>query len=231
MNRKTKLLLVSIFSVLLLTMCRFYDQNERVSPVEGLSCLAYTDYFEQGLRVSKGLECYYTCPAGVAGPVDFESDPSLSNSKEDLDRTLCSAAMLQNTATELAASESPTPAATATLEASPTVQASSTPEVAPTSETPLLTGEVTMCDGSTDLISFRIVRPPPDLTGSDLSIQISDAESICSVNPTNPSLLTCTIPPTIVFPARVVVRVDEVVVNDFTFDIASCFGVTPIPVE
>jgi hypothetical protein len=231
MNRKIKLFLVSVVCVLLLTMCRFYDQNERVSPVEGLSCLAYTDYFEQGLRVSKGLECYYTCPAGVAGPFDFEADPSLSNSKEDLDRTLCSEAMIQNTPTEPAASESLTPAASPTLEASPTAEASSTPEVAPTSETPLLTGEVTMCDGSTDLVSFRITQPLPDLSGSDLSIQISDAESTCTVNPTNPSLLTCTIPPTIAFPARVVARLDDVVVNDFTFEIASCFGVTPIPAE
>ena len=235
MPRKIKPFIV--FCTLLLTMCRFYAQDERVTPIDRLSCQAYTDYFEEGLAVSRGLECFYTCPdETVAGPLDFETDPSLSLSEGDLDRLYCGIAP-QFTPTEPAPSESPTPAvsptsaATRTPAVSPTAEASSTPEVAPTSETQLLTGQVTMCDTGASLISFRIAQPPPDLTGQTLTAQIADLDSICAVNPTNPSLLTCTIPPTIVFPARVVVRLDDVVVNDFTFDIASCFGVTPIPAE
>src|SRR5919106_6948946 len=101
MSRKTKLFLVSVFSALLLTMCRFYNQNARLAPIDGLSCLAYTDYFERGLGVSKGLECYYTCPdKTVAGPVDFEADPSRSLAQEDLDRTLCGLTAPQRTPTE-----------------------------------------------------------------------------------------------------------------------------------
>jgi hypothetical protein len=231
MKRKIPVFLVSVFSALLLTMCRFYDQSERVTPIEGLSCLAYTDYFEQGLQVTRGMECYYTCPGGIAGPFDLEADPSLTNSKEDLDQRLCSDTSLLSTPTPAAESASPTPAESPTLFASPTVEASSAPENPPTLESPLLTGEVTMCDGTTDLISFRITQPPPDLTGQTLTAEISGLESTCAVNPVNPSLLTCTIPPAMTFPARVIVSLDGAVVSDFTYDGVGCLGHTPVPSE
>ena len=67
MPRKIKLYLALAFSALLLTMCRFYDEGERVTPINGLSCQAYTDYFEQGLGSSNGLECYYDMPPGSSG--------------------------------------------------------------------------------------------------------------------------------------------------------------------
>ena len=234
MPRKIKPFIV--FSALLLTMCRFYAQDQRVSPIDRLSCQAYTDYFEQGLQVSRGLECFYTCPdATVAGPFDFQTDPSLSLSEGDLDRLYCGI-VPQFTPTEPAASESPTPTVSPTSAASPTpavsatAEASATPQVAPTSETPLLTGQVTMCDTGINLISFRIAPPAPDLTGQTLTAQIADLDSVCAVNPTNPSLLTCTIPPAVTFPASVVVSLDGVVVSDFIYDGIGCDEIsTPMP--
>lgn len=229
MPRKMKPLI--LVSVLFLTMCRFYDEGQRVSPIDGLACQAYTDYLEKGLGPSKGFECYYTCPDGtVAGPVDFETDPSFSFSEGDLDRTLCGV-VPEFTPTEPSAN-TPTPAASATLVStvSPTAEASPTPEISLTPEAPLLSGDVTMCDTGLNLISFRIVGPPPDLTGKTLEVQISELESTCSINPTNPSLLTCTIPPSVTFPARVVVSLDGVVVNDFTYDGLGCAQLsTPMP--
>jgi hypothetical protein len=230
MPRKIKLFLALAFSALLLTMCRFYDEGERVTPINGLSCQAYTDYFEQGLGSSKGLECYYTCPQEVVGPLDFEADPSLSTSKEDLDRTLCSITAPQFTPTEPSASVSPTPIESATPAASATAQASPTARLSPTPESPLLTGEVTMCDGALHLISFRIAQPAPDLTDAVLTVQIADRESTCTVNPVNPSLLTCTIPRTMAFPATVVVSLDGTVVNEFNYDGVGCINTyTPAP--
>jgi hypothetical protein len=228
MPRKIKPFIV--FCALLLTMCRFYAQDERVTPIDRLSCQTYTDYFEQGLGVSKGLECFYTCPdETVTGPLDFETDPSLSLSEGDLDRMYCGIAP-QFTPTEPAASMSPTPAASPTLAAIPTIQASSTAEISPTSESPLLTGQVTMCDTGASLISFRIAQPPPDLTGQTLTAQIADLDSICAVNPTNPALLTCTIPPAVTFPATVVVSLDGAVVSDFIYDGLGCEQLTtPMP--
>lgn len=220
MPRKTMLLLV--LSALLLTMCRFYNQSERVTPVEGLSCQEYKDYFEQGLRISSGLECYYTCPNGViAGPLDFEADPALSFSKGDLDRMHCSADS-QSTRTAPSASPSPTQAASPTLSSLATAEASPTAIVTTASQPSLLTGQVTMCDTGVRLISFRIVLPTPDITGKTLTVQISNQETSCAINATNPSLLTCTIPPSVVFPARVVASLDGAVVNDFIYDGLGC---------
>src|SRR6185436_18361377 len=74
MPGKIKLFFALTFSALLISMCRFYDAGERVTPINGLSCQAYTDYFDHGLGSSNGLECYYACPKEVVGPLDYESD-------------------------------------------------------------------------------------------------------------------------------------------------------------
>ena len=221
MPGKIKLYLALVFSAFLLSMCRFYDEGERVTPINGLSCQAYTDYFEQGLGSSNGLECYYTCPQEVVGPLDFESDPSSSTSKADLDRTLCGITATQLTPTELPATVSPTPTASATAQPSPTATITST------APPPLLTGEVTNCDGALHLISFRIAQPAPDLTDAVLTVQIADRESTCAVNEVNPSLLTCTIPSTMTFPAAVVVSVDGALVNEFDYDGQRCININP----
>jgi hypothetical protein len=233
MHRKIKL--VFIFSAFALTMCRSYATP--LSTIEGLSCRTYTAYFQDGLESSKGVECTYTCPDGtVAGPLEFDTDPSLSATKGDLDRQFCGIAPATLTPAESTANASPTPdlsstpAASPTLAESPTAQASATSEIPLATQEPLLTGRVTMCDTGANLISFRIVEPPPDLTGKTLTAQIAEQESTCSVNPTNPSLMTCTIPAGVIFPARVVVNLDGEVVGDFTYDGIGCTQLTtPVP--
>jgi len=114
-----------------------------------------------------------------------------------------------------------TPAASSSPEASPTPQASPTPE-----QKPLLTGQATMCDTGANLISFRIADPAPDLTGKTLTVEIAGQERACAVNPGNQSLITCTMPSDLTFPARVAVSLDGAVVNDFTFDGVGCDKIT-----
>jgi hypothetical protein len=79
-----------------------------------------------------------------------------------------------------------------------------------------------MCDIAINLINFRMNEPAPDLTVEGLEVEIGDRATSCSVNPTNPSLLTCNIPPGVAFPARVLVRLDGAVVNDFVYDGLGC---------
>jgi hypothetical protein len=229
MHRKIKL--IFIFSAFALTMCRSYATP--VSTMEGLSCRTYTAYFQDGLESSKGVECTYTCPNGtIAGPFEFDTDPSLWATKGDLDRQLCGIAPATFTPAKSAANASPTPdlsstpAASPTLSATATVEPSPTVEITPTAQEPLLTGRVLMCDVGANLINFRIVQPAPDLTGKTITAQINDTESMCAVNPTNPSLLTCTIPTGVTFPARVVVSLDGAVVNDFVYDGTGCAEIT-----
>lgn len=227
MRKKLKLFIV--FCCFLLTMCRKYDEGAPLLTMAGLSCRNYTAYFEHGLRTSKGLECYYACPDQTIGPLDFPVDPALNYTKGDMDRLYCGIEA-QPTPTVSTASASPTTVASPTLAPSPTPEVSATPETTLTSAAPLLTGKVTMCDTGASLISFRVIEPPPDLTGKRLTAQIAGQGSSCSINPTNPSLMTCTIPAGVTFPARVVVSVDGAVVNDFTYDGLGCAQIsTPMP--
>jgi hypothetical protein len=240
MRRKLKLLLV--LSAFLLSMCRSYDQNGTVASINGLSCQNYTDY--GFLKRSERAACFYVCPDGTVAQPDISENFSDSSSlytatKKDLDSQFCGVASLPTATQQLASTSAPaTPLVTASPTTSPiasataTVQASPVAEISPTAQTrsPLLTGDVTMCDQTTDLISFRIVKPAPDLTDKLVTVQISEEETTCAVNPVNTSLLTCTLPSLVTFPARVVVSLDGAVVNDFPYDGIGCILVdTPIP--
>jgi hypothetical protein len=229
MTQKLKILLV--LSTFVLSMCRSYD-NGTVASINGLSCQNYTDY--GFLTRSEGADCFYVCPDGtVTQPhisENFSGDSSLfTASKEELDSQFCSVSA-QATATEslastpAAASATEPPLETATIDASPTAP------ISPTAAAPILTGEVTMCDQTTDLISFRILDTAPDLTGELVTARIAEQESTCAVNPVNTSLLTCTLPSPLTLPAQVVVSLDGAVVNDFQYDGVGCILVdTPIP--
>ena len=212
MRKKTHVLF--LFSAFLLTMCGTYSQIELANPIEGLSCTGSAE---------RGMQCYYACPEATVGPITFERDPSLSASKGDLDRRFCgSSAQSTSTAAPVTASPSPT--------SSPTVVASATVLVPVTSQDPLLAETVSMCDLGGKIINFRIVESAPELTGKTLEVQIADQTSTCYVNPTNPDLLTCSIPNDISFPARVVVTLDGAVVNDFIYSGLGCSVLTtPTP--
>ena len=206
-----KLKLLLAFSALLLTMCRSSTQVESYRPIDGLTCRSGS---------ANEVVCSYTCPNGET--VDFDTDPSFSATKGDLDRLYCGIVPPTFTPAPTLVPSSPTPAETPTLQAS----ATATISISPTSGSPLFTGQVTMCDTGSNLISFRIVTPAPDLTGKTLTVVIADQESSCAVNPTNPSLMTCTIPPSVTFPAQVVVSLDGAVVNDFIHDGIGCTQIT-----
>ncbi|HLF73815.1 MAG TPA: hypothetical protein VI524_05695 [Anaerolineales bacterium] len=237
-NRK---ILLALF-VLLLAGCRWYDQGGPVTSTNGLSCQGYTNYEffqwrDEGYRYyirEQGAECSYECPDGTVSQAEISSkfstaSPLYSASKEELDAQFCGAvSQPAATQTPVPATISPTHPVSPTAEPSATitVQASATAGTSATAEPPLLTGRITMCDTGAQLISFRIVQPPPDLTGRRLEVRISDQQTVCTINPTNPSLLTCTIPASVLFPARVVVNVDDTVVNDFIYDGLGCAKIT-----
>jgi hypothetical protein len=81
-----------------------------------------------------------------------------------------------------------------------------------------------------NLINFRMIEPVPNLTGRSLEVQIAGQDSTCATNPVNTSLLTCTLPRAVTFPIQVVVRLDDSVVNDFSFNGLGCAKIaTPFP--
>jgi hypothetical protein len=228
-----KIYLYLAFSAFLVTMCKAYDQGGPLVSPNGLSCQNYSGAFSSG-----GAECFYSCPDKTIRqpvlPENFSTESSLYlASKGELDAQFCGMASAPTatippaiTNTPLATLVSiPSPTLTLAAEASPTVEAAAT-----IASSPLLTSIVTMCDQTVDLISFRIAETAPDLTDKTLAIQISDQETTCSINPVNTSLLTCELPGSITFPARVLVTLDGAVVNDFNYDGVGCIIVdTAIP--
>jgi hypothetical protein len=236
MTRKLKLILV--LSAFLLSMCRAYDQNGTVASINGLSCQNYTDY--GFLKRSEHAVCFYVCPDGTVAQPDIsenfsDSSPLYSATKKELDSQFCSVASLPTATQQLASTSAPaaplmTASATTAPIETPTLQASPVAEISPNTLPPLLTGDVTMCDQTTDLISFRMVESAPDLTDKLVTVQISEQETTCDVNPVNTSLLTCTLPSAVTFPATVVVSLDGAVVNELPYNGIGCILVdTPIP--
>ena len=228
-----KIYLLLAISAFLVTMCKAYDQGGPIVSPNGLSCQNYSGAFSSG-----GAECFYSCPDGTIRQPElsenFSTESSLySASKGELDGQLCGMASAPTSTIPPAITNTPvatllsipSPTLTPAVDVSPTVEAATT-----ITSSPLLTSNITMCDQTVDLISFRMEEAAPDLTDKDLTVQISDQETTCEVNPVNTSLLTCDLPGFISFPARVLVTLDGAVVNDFNYDGIGCILVdTAIP--
>ena len=218
MHRNIKLF--AALSILLLSMCTLYDQSGAIVAPNGLSCQNRTDY--GSFQGQPSADCYYPCPDGTGRQVQIDgefssSSPLYSASKEEVNQQFCENPDLP-VLTQPPATASPTKAATN----KPAATAIATTEVAVETRQPLLRGDVTMCDVGVNLISFRMNEPVRDLVVEGLEVKIGDQSTSCSVNPTNPSLLTCAIPASVTFPARVLVHVNGAVANDFVYDGVGC---------
>ncbi|HSL44740.1 MAG TPA: hypothetical protein VK897_14990 [Anaerolineales bacterium] len=243
---KRIMLFASLLVLLLTSMCTFYDQSGAVISPNGLSCQTRTDFgFLSG---EQSAECYYQCPDGTVRQPEIdggfsEASPLYSASKDELDDQFCDeplpTAITQSPATPTApeaaattdpATDVPTEEVSPSATVETTTAATATVEVPAIDQPPLLRGDVSMCDVASNLINFRMVESAPDLSVNELEVEIADQNTNCSVNPVNTSLLTCTIPPGVLFPARVVVRLDDAVVNDFIFNGVGCAKIaTPFP--
>jgi hypothetical protein len=222
MSGQTKLFL--LFFACLLTMCT-NAPTEPVTYENGLSCVYIND---------EDANCSYTCTDGTIKEVNL-SDVSISSSKEELEAQVCSSAP-RSTATSMGSlltlfpvaspTRTPRPSRTPAISAT----ASSTSLATVSAQDSLLTGGVSMCDLGGKLINFRMTQPPQDITGRSLEVQIGDQESVCYVNSTNRSLLTCRIPIGVSFPADIVVSLDGTVVDEFVYSGLGCTVLTtPTP--
>lgn len=234
MPGKTKFFL--LLSTILLTMCKNYA-NEPITYSNGLSCRNYVEYqfFQQddnesGLySTQEGADCVYVCRDESEHQIAISGTASelYGASVDELEAQICGF-VVAPTATPR---PTPTPTATSTPRVRPT--RTSPPTEAPSATVvvlaePLLDGTVSMCDLGGKLINFRILTPSPDLAESALQVEIADKETSCNVNSVNSSLLTCVIPNDISFPARVVVNLDGVTVNDFIYSGVGC-GILTTP--
>lgn len=99
--------------------------------------------------------------------------------------------------------------------------ATTEPTMTPTQPSPVLTGEVTYCDPATDTMNLRIDHTFVP-SSFNHQVTINGDPMACKVNGSNSSLLTCSYPPSVVFPANIKVSINDIVVNDFMYDGSAC---------
>ncbi len=76
-------------------------------------------------------------------------------------------------------------------------------------------------------VNLRLAEPPLDITGKNLQVTIGGLQSSCGINQGNQSILTCFASNDVVYPASVVVKLDDVEVNNFTINPGSAICDAP----
>jgi hypothetical protein len=82
--------------------------------------------------------------------------------------------------------------------------------------------EVASCDPNGSFLNFRLSHPLPDAIAARLRVEINGRSARCTNPLGDPSILSCTIPPLTMPPALVVVKMQDVVINQFPYDNSIC---------
>lgn len=171
-------------------------------------------------------DCTLTCPDG--SQVVFQADGSKSAPSHFNDPLLkagdTTAYLAQYCSPEAMVVATPTeePVATATATSTPEEQVIVIPEQNLLILQPVLAGNVTACDTGLGFINFPLFQPQPDLTGKSVSIYLNGSKANCSLAGSQSQLLGCSLPAGIAFPLIVSASIDDVEVNNFSFDGAIC---------
>lgn len=186
------------FIILLVVVCRCSVPD--YSLPNSVTC---TTYQIEGMTDSWQDEkkCMFTCP-NTTTSVQLNSNEYDWNQDQLTDK-YCSIP------------SSSTPTETATAAPSPT----STPKKI---SAPMFTGDVTLCDIKNGVINLRIVEGYDLSQAGTLETTIGDSPSSCMVNSGNSSIYTCNLPPSIIFPAQIILKENGSILNDFSFDGSSC---------
>lgn len=205
MNRKLKLLFV--FAAMLMLVCRCQsgiptlgNTSNSYTLADGspLACSLYNEWVDINTW-TEVYACYYTCPDGKKVEIDYYPKASFPyHSVESLDfQTQINAQYCG---------------------VNPPVTRP------PISISPLLTGDVTDCNLNSNYINFRLAQSSQDITGKKLGVTMNGNPSSCSINPSNPTILTCDLSAQTLFPITVEVKLDEALVNNFLYDGSDCKG-------
>lgn len=92
---------------------------------------------------------------------------------------------------------------------------------------PILAGSVSACDTGMGFINFPISEPIPDLTGKNITVSIDGQRVNCTVAGSRNQVLACSLPASTNFPVTVIVNLDNVEVNNFSYNGATCINTVP----
>jgi hypothetical protein len=199
LQRYILLSLLSLGAAVLLISCA--PQKAPVQRANGLVCQTHSSSTFAGLNATTETDCTFKCPDGrlLSLPVAVSSQ-----SKDQLNFLFCGVAL---------PAPAPTPAGS-----------SAGADAVPAAALPLLNQQVDICDPLKGIMNFVLAQPPQDLSGKKLVVQIQGQEVPCSILPNLPGELSCKLPASISFPAGIIVRVNDQVVNMFPYGGGNCEG-------
>lgn len=87
---------------------------------------------------------------------------------------------------------------------------------------PLLTGQVTACSRKDGFINFQIAEGAPEVHEGDVLLTINEVQVTCIVAGTNRDVLSCALPPGVIFPAAVHVVLGGIPVHAFEYNGDDC---------
>lgn len=205
--KSKRLLIMLIVSAFATVVCRCTGAEAatlRLSDGAILQCFKFGEYiaFEQPGIDRYSFDCKIPCPDGSAVSVE-----KLVNEYADSKNIKFDLPTLQ---LKYCPAVPPPPP----LEKAPPIQADV--------PLPLLTGKITSCNYQAGFINFELADPARSLDQLHMQVAFNEDETVCNVPTTNADILTCTLPRGIRFPLNVLVQVDNVEVNDFSFDGSYC---------
>jgi hypothetical protein len=193
-------LLPLLFIGVAVLTARCSGSSAPVQRPNGLTCQTHNSASNGGLTVTTETDCSFKCPDGRLLSLP---EAVTSQSKDQLNFLFCGVPM-------------PAPAA------APSGQSADSADAAPTAPVPLLNQQVDICDPIKGIMNFVLAQPPQDLAGKKLVVQIQGKQTPCSISQAFPGELSCKLPPSTSFPAGIVVRVNDQVVNLFPYGGANC---------
>lgn len=249
MNLKKRPALLFVFTALIVTVCRcggaMGPTMQPIMVADG-SMIGSCEFKQEVSETSEGgsdpvfipvWECSVTCPNN--SQVKFDTYTQLpaviaAGEKEAFLAQYCSAeAMIaapaaSETPTEEPASTVVTPtASTSTATSVPTEQVIIIPQQNIFILQPVLAGGVSACDTRLGFINFPISDPIPDLTGKNVTVSLNGRQVNCTVAGSRNQVLACSLPTGTTFPVTVKASLDDVEVNNFSFNGAICTKTLP----
>lgn len=212
-SKINKLKLISAWLIILMAMLACETSSMEREDDGHILC---QDHFsEDGSWYPIASNCTYTCDNGNVLPNVFDENTPPDQSTINFFCSQAAASVVEETI----ATEPPAEA--------PTEDPTEPPTEAPTEEpvelpTPILTGDVTYCDAETHIINLRFVDGF-NAENFNHQLNMGGVPMTCSFNQTNPTLLTCAYPATVLFPTSIKVESsDGSVVNEFEFNGSNC---------
>jgi hypothetical protein len=230
MNLKKHRVLLFVLSALLVTVCRcnadpLAPDYTSIGFTDGSrsECRGFVELLEENPEVTQRTyvyECKISCPDGSTAEFELYEMPSPFNPQDKIEYQMRYCPPVQSEAVAF-------PTETPTVSPTDTPSQEPPPEVNEVSITPVLAGSVTACDTGLRFINFPLVSPLPDLTGKNAALFINGTRVSCRIAGSQQQLLGCSLPERTVFPINVRVTLDDVEVNNFSFDGAICVNTEP----